>query len=52
LHTLIKPGGVIGPTINMVSQANVATTQNLGKAGDAVIELAGKLRKILTDGLL
>ena len=26
--------------------------QNLGKVGDAVIELAGKVRKILTGGLL
>jgi hypothetical protein len=30
----------------------VAATQNLGKVGDAVIELAGKVRKILTMGLL
>jgi hypothetical protein len=30
----------------------VAAAQNLGKVGDAVIELAGKVRKILTMGLL
>jgi hypothetical protein len=30
----------------------IAAAQNLGKVGDAVIELAGKVRKILTGGLL
>jgi internalin A len=30
----------------------VAAAQNLGKVGDAVIELAGKVRKILTGGIL
>jgi hypothetical protein len=29
----------------------IAAAQNLGKVGDAVIELAGKVRKILTGGL-
>ncbi|HEX5839491.1 MAG TPA: hypothetical protein VFY26_16765, partial [Anaerolineales bacterium] len=30
----------------------VAAAQNLGKVGDAVIDLAGKVRKILTGGVL
>ncbi|HJS20952.1 MAG TPA: hypothetical protein VJ785_19545 [Anaerolineales bacterium] len=30
----------------------VAAAQNLGKVGDAVIDVAGKVRKILTGGLL
>ena len=30
----------------------VAAAQNLGKVGDAVIELSGKVRKLLTGGLL
>jgi hypothetical protein len=30
----------------------IAAAQNLGKVGDAVIELTGKVRKILTGGLL
>jgi hypothetical protein len=30
----------------------IKAAQNLGKVGDAVIDLAGKVRKILTGGLL
>lgn len=30
----------------------VAAAQNLGKVGDSVIELSGKVRKILTGGIL
>jgi uncharacterized protein YfaT (DUF1175 family) len=30
----------------------VAAAQNLGKVGDSVIELTGKVRKFLTGGLL
>ena len=30
----------------------MAAAQNLGNVGDAVIELSGKVRKILTGGLL
>ena len=30
----------------------VAAAQNLGKVGDAVIQLTGKVRKILTGGLM
>ena len=30
----------------------IAAAQNIGKVGDAVIELAGKVRKFLTSGLL
>jgi hypothetical protein len=37
---------------NVNIERQIAAAQNLGKVGDAVIELTGKVRKILTGGLL
>jgi len=37
---------------NVSIEGLIAAAQNLGKVGDAVIELAGKVRNILTGGLL